>query len=349
MSRCVLLLCLLSVASPVRARAQESGLLLGLDVNTGSGEPYQTFWIAPGNGRVRVLLAGPDLIVPGKSGFWRVCLVDEYYEEDGGHYESDSIVSEPATASRTHCEDHAAKPAEESDGRYHCTSTDQTRILFVGPNAISTENSWEGDCGAHPSSAEGITLTSLSQRDTIVYLGITDSVSRRTLRAASTNAAREEYADLGAVDSASQDSDSLPTGPNFSTEEQWAVQRGPGYWHPIGEASCSPIIACMQLSTFPVPKFRAPQQLVGHDELFPSFETIKKALPTVRDAVSSPRRDLVVVVTNDSLLVFVPRAGELGAPVAQYPVSGQIVMAQWATGRFVPIWTAKLRELIEIR
>lgn len=347
MSRCALLFCLLWVASSLPVRAQESGLLLGLDVNTGSAEPYQTFWIAPQNGRVRVVLGGPDLIVPGKSGFWRTCLIDQSYEgEDGGHYESDSIVSEPATSSRAHCESEAAKEAEESDGRYHCTSTDQTRILFVGPNAISTENNWEGDCGAHPSSATTINLTSLSQRDTIAWLGITDPARRRSLRAASTDAAREEYADLGNVDTTSLDADSLPTGPTFTTDAQWAVQRGQGYWHPLGEASCSPIIACMQVSTFPVPKFRAPRQLVGHDELFPSFDTIKKVVPTARDAVSSPRRDLVVVVTDQSLLVFVPHGEKLGAAVAEFPVSGQIVMAQWATGRFVPIWTSKLRELM---
>jgi len=345
MTRRLVLLCLLSAVSALPVRAQESGLLLGLHVNTDSGEPYQTFWIAPENGRVRVLLAGPDLIVPGKAGFWRTCLVDVSYEEDGGQYESDSIVAEPATPSRAHCEN-PARPAKESDGGYHCTSTDQTRILFVGPNAISTENSWEGDCGAHPSSATTINLTSLNQRDTIAYLGIADSVRRRTLRAASTAAAREEYADLGTVDSTSLDADGLPTGSSFSTNEQWGVKRAQGYWHAIGEASCTPIIGCMQVSTFPVPKFRAPQRLVGHDDLFPSFGSIRKVVSTARDAVSSPRRDLVVVVTNDSLLVFIPHGASLGVPVAQFPASGEIVMAQWATGRFVPIWTSKLRELI---
>ncbi|HJP59922.1 MAG TPA: hypothetical protein VJ865_07975 [Gemmatimonadaceae bacterium] len=351
MSRCALLLCLLSLVSPLPVRAQQSGLLLGIRDGGGFGEGYRTLWIAPENGKVRVLFAGPDLIVPGKTGFWRTCVVhvsqDETEDGSTQHYESDSIVTEPATSSRAHCETQAEKSADESDKGYYCTSTDETRILFVGPNAISTQNSWEGNCGAHPSSAETVNLTSLTGGDTIAYLGITDSVRRLRLEAATTDAAREQLGDIGTVDSVLVDADGVPERTSFSTGGAWGVQRGQGYWHAIGEASCTPIIGCMQVQTFAVPKYRAPRDLVGHDELFPSFDTIKKAVPSARDAVSSPRRDLVVVLTHeDSLLVFVPHRGKLGAPVARIEASGDIVMAQWATGRFVPIWTAKLRELL---
>jgi hypothetical protein len=351
MSRYALLLCLLSLVSPLPVLAQESGLLLGIRDGSGSGEAYRTLWIAPENGKVDVLLGGPDLIVPGKTGFWRTCVIhvseDEIQEGSTQHYESDSIVTEPATSSRAHCENQTAKPAEESEESYYCTSTDETRILFVGPNAISTQNSWEGNCGAHPSSAETVNLTSLTGRDTIAYLGITDSVRRVGLEAATTDAAREQLGDIGTVDSVSVDSDSLPDRPSLSTGGQWGVQRGEGHWYAMGQASCSPIIACMQVQTFAVPKYRAPRELVGHDELVPSFDNIKKLVPAAKDAVSSPRHDLVVVLTrDDSLLVFVPHRGQLGTPVARIQLSGDFVMAQWATGRFVSIWTSKLRELI---
>lgn len=288
-----------------------------------------------------------DLIVPGKTGFWRTCVVAMSDDEDREHHEWDSVVIEPATSSRAHCERPARKSAEESDQGDYCTTTDETRILLVGANAISTEHSWEGSCGAHPSSATDISLTSLVGRDTIRYLGFTDSTRTRELLTAATEAAREEFADVGTVDSASNDPDDIPSGPRFSTDEQWGVERGQGYWQLKAQASCFPIIACMQVSTFSMPKYRAPRQLVGHNELFPSFDTIKKVVPAARDAVCSPRRDLVVVTTDtDGLLVFTPRDGNLGAPVAQFPVSGKIVMAEWAPGRFVAIWTSKLRKLL---
>ena len=62
--------------------------------------------------------------------------------------------------------------------------------------------------------------------------------------------------------------------------------------------------------------------------------------------MSSPRRDLLVALTDDSLLVFTPRAGRLGAPILRLQLSGRILMAQWALGRFVPLWTAELRRLL---
>jgi hypothetical protein len=322
-------------------------LLLGLHVTTdNSGERYRTFWIAPENGKVRVL-SGPDLIVPGQTGFWRTCLAEKSEVDDGEYSESDVIVTEPATPSRAHCI-LAADSAEAGEQARRCTSSTRTRILFVGPHAISTENSWEGDCGAHPSSATDVELKSLTGRDSIAWLGLTDADTKRKLLGATGDAARAEFADFGTVDSDRPDTgDDIRA--RLSVRERWAVQRGAGYWHAIGQADCSPSVACGVEYTFPVRKFRVPVRLVGHDELFPSLESIRKAFPAVTDAVSSPRRDLVVALTGDSLLVFVVHDAMLGAPVAQLPVSGEIVMAQWATGRFVPVWTSKLRELIPDR
>ena len=338
----------LSILAPVPVKAQQSGILLGLHVNTDSGEKYRTYWIAPENGKVRVLLAGPDLIVPGKTGFSRVCVIDVTEDEDREHHELQNLVIEPATSSRAHCESQPRKSAEESHQGYYCTTTDEIRILFVGPNAISTEHSWEGDCGAHPSSAMDINLTSL-EGDTIRYLGLTDSVHRRELRTATTRAAREAYADMGTVDSTSDNPDDPPSTSRFSTDEQWGIERGQGYWHAKGEASCSPIIGCMQVSTFAIPEYRAPRKLVGHNELFPTLDRIKKDVPSAKDAFSSPLRDLVVIVNDsDGLVAFAPRGGKLGAPVARIPLDGDIVMAEWATGRFVARWTAKLRELLPL-
>jgi hypothetical protein len=350
MTRSIALIALILLLVPLAARGQGSGLLLGLH-SGGSDEPYRTLWIASENGRVRVLSSGSDLIVPGKTGFWRTCVVhisqDEIEAGNIQHYESDSIVTEPATSSRAHCENQAATSTGASAQGYYCTSTAEAEILFAGPNAISTKNGWEGNCGAHPSSAESVNLTSLDGRDTIAYLGIADSVRRLGLAAATTDAAREQLGEIGTVDSVSLDADGLPDQHSLSTGG-WGVQRGQGYWYALGEASCSPIIGCMQVQTVPVQKYRAPRELVGHDQLFPSLASIRKVVHTAKDAVSSPRRDLVVVLTDsDSLLVFVPRAGKLGVPVARLEVSGDIVMSQWATGRFVPVWTAKLKGLLE--
>jgi hypothetical protein len=131
---------------------------------------------------------------------------------------------------------------------------------------------------------------------------------------------------------------------------EWAVERGAGRWQTVGHADCSPYVACGDgVRRFSVSEFPAPARLVGHDELSPSLAKIKAAFPAVRDAVSSPRRDLLVALTDDSLLVFAPRGERLGAPVLRLQVNGRIVMVQWAVGRFVPVWTAELRRLLVSR
>ena len=46
----------------------------------------------------------------------------------------------------------------------------------------------------------------------------------------------------------------------------------------------------------------------------------------------SPRGDVTVVLTSDSLLVFLPNDGKLGSPVSQYPIrDAKVVMVQWET------------------
>jgi hypothetical protein len=111
--------------------------------------------------------------------------------------------------------------------------------------------------------------------------------------------------------------------------------------------SCWPYVACGDGGrTFSVDNFSAPRSLVGHDLLSPSFASIKAVLPDVKDAVSSPRGDLLVALTSDSLFVFNVEQGRLSKPVLRLPISGRIVMAQWAIDRFVPLWSAHLTPLL---
>ena len=88
---------------------------------------------------------------------------------------------------------------------------------------------------------------------------------------------------------------------------------------------------------------------MGHDGLSVPLQTIKAVFPGVRDAVSSPRGDLIVALSDDELVAFIVRNGKLGAPALRLPLSGRIVMAQWAVGKFVPSWTSKLGPLLGAR
>ena len=91
-----------------------------------------------------------------------------------------------------------------------------------------------------------------------------------------------------------------------------------------------------------------PEALVGHDRLAPSWKEIRRQIPAATDAISSPSGDLVVVTSDEWLRVYAPRAGRLGAPLADLPLNfPHIVMAQWADPADVPRWTEALAPLLE--
>lgn len=85
---------------------------------------------------------------------------------------------------------------------------------------------------------------------------------------------------------------------------------------------------------------------MGHDELFPSLDTLRALIPGVRDAVASPRRDLVVALTDRDLFAIRVRDGVLGGPQRLGTLAGDIVMAQWALMGNVTRWTEEVTPLL---
>jgi hypothetical protein len=339
-------LTLASILGPRAMRAQDSGVLLGLHVTSGdSGASYRTYWIARESGAVRLIATGPDLLVPRRSGFWRVCLVSGHNLSEGQLNEWESLIARPATPARGQCTVRDESPTEAENEAASCNTTSRTEILFLGSDAASLEQHQESNCGAHYSGGTNVELASLDDSVSIDLFKLLEPSRREALLPATIKAAREEFADLGTVDTS--EVEDLVEGAHFNVLHQWAVERGAGHWQTVGQAYCSPYVACGDgVRRFTVAGFAAPRALVGHDELSPSLASIKAVLPHVSDAVSSPRGDLLVAMNGDSVFVFAVNRGQLGEPVLRLPVSGRIVMAQWAVGRFVPIWTRDLTRLL---
>lgn len=321
-------------------------MLLGLHAESDdSRASYRTYWIARESGAVRLVATGPDLLVPRRSGFWRVCLVSGHDLSEGQLNEWDSLVARPAIPARGRCTVRDEPPTQAESEGASCSTTSRTQILFVGSDAASLEQHQESNCGAHYSGGTDVRLASLDDSLSIDLSKLLEPSRREALLPATIKAAREEFADLGTVDTS--DVEEIAEGAHFNVLHRWAVERGAGHWQTVGQAYCWPYVACGDgVRRFTVAGFSAPRALVGHDELSPSLASIKAAFPRVNDAVSSPRRDLLVAMTSDSLLVFAVNRGQLGEPVLRLPVSGRIVMAQWAVGKFVPIWTANLTRLL---
>jgi hypothetical protein len=76
---------------------------------------------------------------------------------------------------------------------------------------------------------------------------------------------------------------------------------------------------------------------------------IRARFPNATDAFSSPSGDVVAVVEGETLRVLTPSGGKLGSPVISIPLEGEVVMIEWATGRFVAQWSAQLAALVAKR
>lgn len=88
-----------------------------------------------------------------------------------------------------------------------------------------------------------------------------------------------------------------------------------------------------------------PKALTSYDALCVDWNTIQSKIPTATDAVTSPNKDMLVVLTTNSLQVFANPEKGLNKPILKIPVSNmeKIVLNQWATGDYVNKWTKLIK------
>lgn len=88
-----------------------------------------------------------------------------------------------------------------------------------------------------------------------------------------------------------------------------------------------------------------PEAFISHDSLCLDWETIKQKIPDAKDAVSSPNKDMLAVLTPNKLLIFANPLDGIEKPHLSISVAEdeQIILNQWATGGYVKKW----RELLD--
>ena len=154
------------IVIPVMCQAQGSGVLLGLgyyktavkklpfcESQDAIKEPvYRTLWIAPHKGSISLVAEGTGLLVPRKSGFWRIGVKRSVYD----NWIEDFIWTTPVSQ----------KPVVKEIDPFiinKCEGNSRLTILFVGNNHISLEKGsdgyWEG--AAHPWHVNSLVVLSL--------------------------------------------------------------------------------------------------------------------------------------------------------------------------------------------
>lgn len=334
---------------------QSAGALLAAPSAAGRG--YRTIWIYP-SGKSMEIISVPGLIVPHASGFWRIgsdwiaIEADQPIEFGGGIFEyyscEERFWAAPLDAQ------HTVRPGPHDEVLTHeceVAACGQTtgQIHFVSPRYLAYEQSTEIDCGPHPDAEVAWRVTELPALEAprISVLDAFGESARVPFLRGEAKAVLEQSegdkdacTELGDVD--------------FSN---WTILRGHGRWVARGYVWVGRM--CEYFGEFELP-LPLPDTFAKEAELPIPWQTLAAQIPDLDDALVSPKKDLLIALTDQEVAVYRLEGSRLGARLAgrtradlemekhgPYPFddSGKIIMAQWATGRYVARWTRQIQAL----
>jgi hypothetical protein len=344
---------------------QETMLHSGALVGLSSG---QTLWLAPVHGKIRII-ENQDYVIPKKDGFWRIRLGLRWAQPEGlpappgyGRLWAVPLIkgndadpwSAPApdkSKSATHANDSQADDQDTGDPKEWQWKSGpvedslKQEVTFLGPDYVSfyeTEtviSSGGGTGGSEiylvykiTDTPSGSPNTAAALLDQETSLPIPDDIRSKDLEACIDPNAKDDFRD-----------ETFLRGVQEST---YGIRRNHHQWQYGWVLGYSSGAARGYHTKCPV-SLTPPKSIVGYDELFPPWKTIRASYPKAEDGFSSPTHDLILILSENQLIVAPVQEGRVGKPVAQIEIDGKPVMVQWATGKYVDAWTEQLTPYFE--
>jgi hypothetical protein len=317
-----------------------SGLLLGV-----CGKECETLWVTAPDGVWQVVASGKGIVVPRRSGFWRVGISRATDEKDWFRWLLwASPAREPLSTVRdTAWDEDAVEELRRFGGERH------VELSFVGPDHVATSEIFE-TYGARINSNHNFAVFSL---DALARPAGTDQLWSG-LPIGEVLGPDAERVFAFAAQSALRDSESEEErgmyGDSFleNASSAWCIARGRGRWVATGSSGYGSGASHGYYYDYRVP-IAVPPRVVGFEEESIPWELLLEEFPDASDAYASPARDVLVVKVPGSLLVC-PRTseGRPGRPLATLPIlePATTVMVQWALGPSVGRWTRELVSLL---
>lgn len=378
---CFLLLgCTCFGATPGQSsESAAEGVLLGFSTagptteNHYAAQQLSTAWIVRDKGTARMVII-PFLAVPRANGFWRVGIesVCEMYGDKNEFRSRRNIVWSAPVDSVPHLSKGPDCPVKLEVQNQPNSNDDETEteatnggaadrytdclyrtrtISFVSPNYISEtfEEANTEDCEARGgrqtiwSRVLDITAPDMTEpangdlRNPMVKT-LSDFAEQDSKRAASA------FNLVFVKGKKSLQEDGLNCPEANVDNEGWEIKRKDGTWTPwISQELFLGFSECAVDGPVPV---RLPASLVGRNRVVPDFSELKKTIPELTDAFTSPVGDTTIAIGGSRLVVFDVSAGKLGAKLldVDFPIGASPVMDQWALGAHVGTWTQQVEQ-----
>ena len=363
-----------SVSKPVSNAAQtqkNTGLLIGLSQNNqfkdnfsslkGLPNAYRTLWITKTNDKTTYSEKKDSIIAPYKDSFYKVAnskflMTDpkvgadntnnDIYKNFSYYYNFSNIVSQAANKPLTPLfteETFKKTKLEEGEGNIGQSYKSQTEWLwYVGSNyACVMDNNFITGGGTYRGQWSDFkmynlnNLTSLdSRKNTVALVDLLDENEKAKL-----NGYSEKYNKVLTSDNKLIKSEEKIDIKNLLLTRKdggWKVLLPLyGVYSHEGNGSSGRFV-----KEYITTDIKLPKTITSYDDLCIDWNTIKQKFPDAKDAVSSPNKDMLAVLTPTKLLVFNNPEKGLENPSLSIDVASNetIILNQWSNGDYVEKW-----------
>ena len=308
----------------------KSGILIGLryddKTNNKDGIPnykYRTLWVSANNKEFNSVYEINNIFLPRKSGFWMVGTKNT----ENNNLKAQSIYSYPV--------DKETKIMNKNNKINASNTYNSSRtILCVGNDYVSTEyKEYEmnknGGTDIKKAVYEVLPIDDVENAKAVKISDIAGENGKKVLM------------DEAGVFRTSLNKDRKSNIDTVPLEENFAIVRRNGHWVMVGRLN---FIDGSSYEDFNI-RYVPPSRLINYDELSIPWNSIKAKVPDVIDAYTSPNKDIAVVITDSTILLYTINNNELSdRPQKKIKLKQgeSVVMAEWATGGYVEKWDKSL-------
>lgn len=316
-----------SISSNLNSPSSKSILLMGLRSTSKATSPgnevtsknyaYRTLLISYTNKRLNPILETKNLFVPRMTGFWSLNI-----DRLTNNFNSIDFINAFPFGTK-----------QKDPAYYNFLNTERKIINFIGNDYISIEKNTQISTTKAldynlSSYLQVLPLDNINSKESIKISQLTDPTGTTALKEGAAN-----Y--LNSINNA------FIFSKDFS-EYNWGVFRRNGHWILKGRLTTLNNNSSSVSPDFYIPIPAPKRTLIGYDELYPTWSSIKDRVPDAIDAFSSPSKDILIIISKTILSVYELKNNNIASsPLAQikFKENETVVMDQWAQGDYTEAWT----------